>query len=110
MISAFSPVINFTTAVCRFAGEEFSENNTVEIYPNPVSDIATISFNTESAENISISIIDLTGRVVKSISSQHFQSGENKITVDLSELNNGIYFVQIKSNAIFYSSKLIKNI
>lgn len=107
--SAFSPVINFTTAACRFDGDDYSENNVVEIYPNPISDFATISFNSDDAENISVSIIDLTGRVVKNISSENFQTGENKINIDLTELKSGIYFCLIKSNDTYKTIKLIRD-
>ncbi len=82
---------------------------TTNIYPNPFTNATTIEFNLVETKNVSISIYDVIGKEIKNIQTKNLHSGKNKITIDLSELNNGIYFCKIKSNENLQTIKLIKN-
>lgn len=81
-----------TLSVPDFTQQEIS------VYPNPSSTRIKIS-GTDIVDHISI--YDLTGKLVK----QYF-SDQN--SYDISELNAGIYFVNIKANNAFQNIKLIK--
>ena len=88
-----------------------TENQTLAnliAYPNPFTSSTTLEFNATETKNIFISILDVVGRTVKNIPTKKLQSGENKITIDLTELNNGIYFCQINSVENLQTIKLIK--
>jgi hypothetical protein len=63
----------------------------VLIYPNPVKDI--INFKLD-INNFNVSIIDVTGKTVKVVSSIN-----NKLAISTSNLNNGIYFYSVYDNA-----------
>lgn len=82
--------------------------NSVKIFPNPFSTVTTLEFYLSATENISVSIVDVVGRVVKNIPAKNLQSGKNRINLNLSELNSGIYFCKIKSNENLQTVKLIK--
>lgn len=86
-----------------------SHDDALAAWPNPFSSVTTIAFHLSEAISTSLSITDITGRVVKNIPVKNLHSGENKITIDLSGLNNGIYFCKIKSNQNLRTIKLIKN-
>jgi PKD repeat protein len=79
----------------------------VAVYPNPASTSTTVEFALQQSANVSINITDLTGRVVKSIESNSFASGSNKVTVETSELTNGIYFVQLVSEQGSKTTRLL---
>ncbi|HKR04563.1 MAG TPA: T9SS type A sorting domain-containing protein [Bacteroidia bacterium] len=81
----------------------------IEVSPNPFNESTTVSFDLEKTDNVSISIIDIAGREIKNISTINLQTGKNKIKIDLSELNSGIYFCKIKLNVNIQTVKLIKN-
>lgn len=88
------------------------ENNPiskVNIYPNPFSNLATIELNVPDNSNFSVSIVDVTGRELKSISVNPVQPGKTNITIDLSELNSGIYICIVNSKGVFETIKLLKN-
>jgi hypothetical protein len=70
----------------------------VKIYPNPVQSQLTISTDNEIE---SVSIIDLTGKTIRTISN-------SANVIDVSDLQTGIYFVQIKSNNKLITKKIIK--
>jgi ligand-binding sensor domain-containing protein len=84
-----------------------NENNML-VYPNPLSSMATLEFNLSDIKNASVSIIDVTGREVKFTDVKNINLGNNKITIDLSSLNNGIYFCQVKSVGKTETMKLVK--
>lgn len=70
------------------------------IYPNPASDVINIS--STSTMNASISIVDLTGKVVKT-------SSINGLTasVNTSGLNDGIYYVTITDGTSIATEKVV---
>lgn len=95
-----------TTGISSIA---FDSNADIISYPNPFTTSTTLEFNLSETKNVSITIVDVVGIEVKTIPTKNLQSGKNKITIDLSELNNGIYFCKIKSNENLQTIKLIKN-
>jgi len=84
-------------------------NQDIKIYPNPVSSSTTLEFNIEETNNVQITIFDILGKAVINIPIQELQPGSIKINLDLTGLNNGLYFCQIKSNENLQTVKLIKN-
>ncbi len=83
--------------------------NSFSVSPNPFVTSTTLEFNLSETKGTSILIADVMGRIVKTISVKYLPSGKNKITIDLSELNTGIYFCKIYSMKNIQSIKLIKN-
>ncbi|MFK7775229.1 MAG: T9SS type A sorting domain-containing protein [Saprospiraceae bacterium] len=69
------------------------------IYPNPTNQQLNIEI--ENAEISQIDIIDLSGKRVKTIS-------QNNSTLDVSNLNNGIYFIKIKTDQGILNSRFVK--
>lgn len=69
------------------------KNNTataIQVYPNPASNVINFTFNSESAASTEISIVNMIGETVKTMSFQA-TSGINTVTVDLNELAEGAY-------------------
>ncbi|MBT3588370.1 MAG: T9SS type A sorting domain-containing protein [Flavobacteriaceae bacterium] len=83
--------------------ESFLTSEDVQLYPNPATDKITLNFN-KGAE-ADFSVFDVLGKLViyqpnVSISQSH--------TIDVSKLNNGVYFVRINSDAGTTTKKMIK--
>jgi len=84
------------------------------LYPNPVNDKLTLSFNIDE-ENASstIDIFDLYGKKVKSFSIETTNIGENNIEInfatdnELQSLQNGIYFINLIVNGEKTTKKLM---
>lgn len=83
-----------------------SSNSFVEskfrIYPNPVKDILTIE--NELSSDTKLTIVDVNGRIVK-----QFSSNSSLTSINVSDLNSGIYFVNIETNEGKATKKIIKN-
>lgn len=74
--------------------------NKISLYPNPTSDVFSIeTSNNQIISNVSIT--DINGRVVKTF-------GANQTSYDISDLNTGMYLVEIKSENGVETKKLIK--
>ena len=79
-----------------------------QAYPNPVASELTIPFELESADEISVSIFDISGKILQRQAAQRFMPGANKINMNVSDLPTGNYFYTlIPSDGISTSRKFI---
>ncbi len=80
------------------------ENNEISIFPNPSNGIFNLEFKNlqASARPCSVSIIDITGKTIKQLSVIN-----NQLSIDLSNSQKGIYFINIKTGAKIYTQKII---
>lgn len=79
----------------------------VNAFPNPaMEDELTIQFASSSAQ-VQISMMDANGKVIfnKQIDTQ---AGTNNLTIDISDLVNGIYFIQLHGTQINEHLKFIR--
>ncbi len=76
--------------------------NSFKAYPNPSENIWTLrSVNNEPINRVQV--IDMAGRQVITM-----EPNSNEVAVDASQLNQGIYFVKIKTDLAEQSIKLVK--
>ena len=84
--------------------EDFDKNSFV-LYPNPVQDQLNFEFSTLDIENLNISITDMQGRIVSSMT-----LNSTNTSMNVSNLSTGLYQVIIMDgNSILDTKKLIKN-
>ena len=81
----------------------YENENSLSIYPNPASENITINFSSTS-KNISIKIFDATGRLVKNM--ENLKSGEN--TINVSELENGLYLINVNDGRSSVTKRFVK--
>ncbi len=77
------------------------------VYPNPVTESATISFNLVKSNNITIALYDMIGQKVATIAQDQYFAGQNEVTYNVTALPKGMYFVQISDGTNSSSSKMI---
>lgn len=80
----------------------------ITISPNPVINTVNIDLTSEIIDNIEISIININGAEL-SYSGFDISSGIYQLSMDLSSLNTGTYFLKLKSNKGIISEKFIKS-
>ena len=93
----FNPAIvtnTFNTEFVAALGTNSFENNQFGFYPNPAKDQLTVTSNNTIHSIKSIVIYDVLGKVVltKQVSNTEAQ------TVNIAELNAGVYMIEITSN------------
>jgi hypothetical protein len=91
------PVGNFVSA------KEPTWLNGVSLQPNPTSELANVVFATPLTSRLEISVVDATGRVLKSLISEQAKT----ITIDCADLPSGLYSVRFRSNQEIGTRKLM---
>lgn len=77
----------------------------VKLYPNPVYDNLTLELTNFNVETFDVCIYNTIGILVK----EYTGKTNIKETIDVSDLDNGIYLVRVKSNNnTVYNTKFIK--
>ncbi len=85
-----------TVTVTPFSGIAQQEMfNHLSVYPNPTSGQLNITFES-SEKSIDVQVFDIMGRQVMKSTNRH-SGGMFQKSLDMSNLNRGIYFVQISS-------------
>ena len=87
-----------------------SSNETSEmgIFPNPANSELNIHFISETEEVIRIKLFDAVSRIV--INENLFSAiGQNEKQIDLSQLNTGIYFIEINTTNEIIREKIVVN-
>ena len=95
---------NTTTGVDENSLTEISKIN---LYPNPASDKMYLSFNSSSSNNAEIFIYDAVGKEVFKEKTKLI-SGNNIKSIEVKNLDNGIYFMKIKNGENQVTQKFIK--
>ncbi len=89
---------NFNFNTTASINELVSENS-IKIFPNPATDMVNVSFDLVKSTNVSVQIVDLVGRVIKTISDQNMNAGTQNVSVSTANLAPGIYNVKIQTEA-----------
>ncbi|MCK5789022.1 MAG: T9SS type A sorting domain-containing protein, partial [Chlamydiia bacterium] len=90
--------------------EEFdtvdAKDSKLDIYPNPASQMARISFESFTQGMVSLEIYDLSGKLI--IDRKYsVNKGQTTIDVNLFNLDNGSYIVRVMNANKQYQSKLV---
>ncbi|WP_322550017.1 T9SS type A sorting domain-containing protein [Flavobacterium psychraquaticum] len=98
---------NSAGGISKYTGTVLStqsfESNGLSIYPNPINNMFTIQNENNIGIN-SVTIVDINGRTVKNID---VSTIENEINI--SDLNSGVYFLNITNDKGLATKKIIKN-
>jgi uncharacterized protein (TIGR02145 family) len=104
-IITFDMIINtefVTKSIDMSSNVDVAEGKNFLVYPNPVNDILKIETPSET-DDATLSIFSIEGRLVFS---SKLQSSESRI--NLKDLPNGIYMLQISGSGTLFNSKIIK--
>lgn len=82
-------------------------SSTLVSYPNPFNKSLTIVLPNTQNENTEISLLTLDGRVVYYLRIKNDLSKEK--TIDVTDINKGVYICKIQSNGIISTKKIVKN-
>jgi hypothetical protein len=96
----------FTVGYVLDIDENESDDQKVELFPNPAQDKIQLQFDLAKNEKVKYSIVDLAGKKLKSDNVQVTKSA--LLTVDTKDLKDGIYFISCEfENGSSTSKKFI---
>lgn len=87
--------------------EEKLEPVVLSVFPNPVTDYLFLNFVHNEPQDITIRILDMTGREVRSIN-QVFTEGNHQFFLDCTGLTPGSYIVTLETENSRFSAPVIK--
>jgi len=97
VVSFNSP--NIVYEICNVGTENILKDNSLFIYPNPASDNISIIIPQKSE----IEISNLQGQIIKRINTT-----EKQMTIDISGLTKGMYFIKVTTENEIITNKFIK--
>jgi hypothetical protein len=77
------------------------------VYPNPANDMLNISFTSEKEENYTMSVVDVTGRVILS-ETKNAVEGDNNEALNLQSVSSGVYFLILNKGDNTIYSRIVK--
>ncbi len=80
----------------------------INLYPNPTTEYATLSFNIEDKSSVKIEILDLSGKIVFKNVKRNVEKGNFSENISLKDYTPGLYIVKIKTNNKVFSKEVLK--
>jgi hypothetical protein len=83
------------TAIPTLLKDNNFQGSQLRIYPNPVRETANVYYTLKSAGNIELSVLNLLGQKVKTLSEAHETAGAKNIHFSTVDLKSGTYLLQL---------------
>jgi hypothetical protein len=100
-------IVKLDTTIITGPNEAENFSNGILFFPNPFSNSTTILFFVSRSQKVSLKIFDVSGRLVITLADKMFDAGENKLVWNASEVNMGVYFLQMETVSYTENQKLI---
>jgi len=101
--------INLIDGTTLSLTERNSLKDQIKVFPNPSKQISTIEFDLKEPEQqIQITLVDLSGRNLDVIHDGFMPAGNQRLSVDLSRLETGVYLLQFNSGSGNFARKIVK--
>ena len=85
---------------------ELSSNNNFMVFPNPANDILNLSLTSTQEDNYSFSILNQLGETISN--GQLDFNSKRTHALNIENLSNGVYFIQVKNAKSAQTIKFIK--
>jgi hypothetical protein len=95
------------TCITTNINEKELFTNSIQAFPNPTSGLLNLSFYLYSEKKMKVELRDIYGRTLRHEDEHVYPSGKNSLSMDLSGLAEGIYFVNITNAEMKYTGKII---
>ena len=76
-------------------------------YPNPFSDQTTVAFDLKRKADVSLTLYDELGRLVRTIANEHMEAGEKKYSISAGNLATGVYYCTLKADAYTETKRIV---
>lgn len=100
--AAHTIILSLTNGVATISSGNFLQ---LSISPNPIKSSAKLLISSENADNITISVVDFTGRICKSLN-RTIEQGVNVITLN-NDGFSGIYLVKVSTSTKMIVQRVI---
>jgi hypothetical protein len=84
-----------------------NEINGLALMPNPSNESATLKFDLNNSEKVSVNVVNMLGQRVLNLDSQSAAAGQHSINLGTNQLPSGIYLVNVTAGNKTGSVKMI---
>jgi len=89
------------------ATNEIKNESEFNLYPNPANNMAFVELSNQTQGNVSMTLTDLTGKVIATRS--YNVTGKTQLPIKVNNLAKGTYIVTIQTNGVSSQKKLVVN-
>lgn len=100
-------VLSQSNAQASGISEGLSAIYGVQLAPNPAAEKVTIGFNLATASDITVQLLDLSGRTVRNFGAGMLPAGFQQQELSIADLAAGTYLVRIESAGQYVHQKLV---
>ena len=105
--AGYAAVRIIDTTISRVGVATVSGNSgSLEVYPNPASQSATVALNLVAADNVKFEVYNMAGQLVYSMPAEMRNPGTSRTLIDLSTFATGDYFVKVSIGSEVLTQKL----
>ena len=87
----------YRSKVVKTTDFKLASNVEVKLVPNPLSTIGTLLIDLQEAQEFDVKIINLMGLESQHLGLKSLDSGPQALTLDMTRLSDGIYFIILKN-------------
>ncbi|MDP4953915.1 MAG: T9SS type A sorting domain-containing protein [Flavobacteriales bacterium] len=78
----------------------------MNVYPNPTVGEATLNFVVATSTEVSYQIVDMVGKVVANNALGTLAPGEQRVTLDMNNLEAGVYMINVTAGSTVASTRI----
>jgi hypothetical protein len=86
-----------------------ADGQMVRVYPNPTEGVLQVSVYEQQSSRVTLVVRDMSGRVVKTVEAQT-STGQNQLSVNLSEVAQGLYTLQVYSDGELMMTERVRKL
>lgn len=79
------------------ATKELTAVNQLSLFPNPTSDLLTVTFDLTESMPLTIDVFNALGQRIQTVAAQNFTAGSHTLEVDASAMPGGLYFINLRN-------------
>jgi len=99
--------VDYSTTSTSSVAQRNNDEAGIELSPNPASDIINIKLDLDVVQNTSITISNISGRVVGNINTSSLKTGTDTLQYSVKNMPSGVYIVHLINAAYNISKKLV---
>jgi aminopeptidase N len=84
-----------------------TEIDSFVVYPNPSTEWLTIEFQNKTMSHVKIELLNVAGRLIKTLANETRPAGKNTISSEISSFPAGVYIVRLEQNGVASSQKIV---
>ena len=100
-------LLNFDQSLTVDETNHFPISSVAQNVPNPFNGSTVVNYNLTEASNVSIEVVDVTGKVVSTINEGTQAAGEHNVTIDGSNLAEGTYFYTFTAGTYQVTKRMV---